>query len=298
MFKDLSKKIIFTIAYTDQFQYPLTKEEIYLRIIGNHKKVSFKFFENLLKKLVTNDKISLINGLYFLKGSEKTVGLRVNRNAYSQIKWGEAEDFVKLVKFIPWIKGVAVTGSLAVNNARKNDDIDFLIVTQNSRLWLTRIIIVLIAQIKGRKRSWDNEEANSWCLNLWLEEKTLKLPNRLKNIYGAFEVCQAIWIYEKGNTKSMFFQLNNWVIKYLPNFYLFQKNNNDKLISVKNSSQLSALKYLLDVLNQILFYLQFLYMKPHMTKESVGVNFAFFHPRDTKKLIFSKWFRKFSNYTI
>ena len=289
MSKGLNNKIILSLAYTDQFKYPLTKEEIFLRIIGKDTFVSPEKIEKTLKKMVLDKEISSGNEFYFLNGSEKNIKSRLKRKTYSKKKWQEVQEFVKLMKFIPWINGVAVTGSLSVDNAKKNDDIDFLIVTKKNRLWLSRVFVVLLLFLKGKKRSWNGDEDNSWCLNFWLDDTSLKLPKRLHNIYGAFEVCQAIWVYDREDIKKSFFELNNWAEPYLPNYFSFQKNNKSYLqkpIFVRDIP-------LLDVANRILFFIQYLYMKRHMTKERVDENFAFFHPRDTKKQIFKNWLRKY-----
>jgi len=39
-----------------------------------------------------------------------------------------------------------------MNNAKRSDDIDFLIVTGANRLWLTRALAVLLIELLGRRR--------------------------------------------------------------------------------------------------------------------------------------------------
>ena len=293
MFKDLSTKIILAISYTDQFKYPLTKEEIFLRLIGESNFISLEDVTSKLDSLVDEEKIFSSEGFYFLKPGVGRVETRLRRKKYSLKKWLEVKEFAELMKFIPWIRGVAVTGSLAVNNAKKNDDVDFLIITQEKRLWLSRVLVAFFLLLKGKKRSWSGAEANSWCLNFWLNEACLELPDRLKNIYGAFEVAQAIWVYDRGDIKKKFFESNNWAEKFLPNYFNFQKKNKSFIVKNNSNFGLSIFNFLLDLINHILFLVQYLYMKPHMTSEKVDKSFAFFHPRDTKKQVFSRWLRKF-----
>ncbi len=292
MFKDLGNKIILSLSYIDQFQYPLTKEEIFLRIIGKNNTFTLREVEKELVNLVSSGKLCSDKGFYSLEGSNSHVLTRLKRSKHSRRKWLEVEEFVSVVKHIPWIKAILVTGSLAVNNAKKNDDIDFLIIVKKNRLWIVRVLTVIFAFIKGKKRSWNGVDSNTWCLNLWLEDTSLKLPKRLRNIYGAFEISQAVWVFDRENSKNKFFELNSWAQEFLPNYFYFQKNNKAEIRSGKSKDYLFTGLFL-NITNNILFFLQYLYMRPHMTTEKVEKNFAFFHPRDTKKLVLGQWIRKF-----
>ncbi len=293
MRKGLSDKIILSLSYTDQFQYPLKKEEIFLRILGQGNSLTLTDVEFELSKMVIARKIFVKNDFYFLKGSSKHIHTRIKRKTFSQKKWIEVGEFVGIARHIPWIKGILVTGSLAVDNVIENDDIDFLIITQKNRLWISRILAVLIVFSKGRKRSWNGRFSNTWCLNLWLDEESLELPVRLKNVYGAFEICQAVWAYDRGDTKRKFFNLNMWAKKILPNYYIYQKRIIPLVLDTESNNINLFLDFVLNGLNSILFILQYLYMKPHMTSERVEKNFAFFHPRDTKRQLLGRWFRKY-----
>ena len=293
MIKGLDNKILLSLSYTDQFKYPLTKEEIFLRIIGREKSLSINKLETELVKMVSSGKIFVKNNFYFLKGSGNHIYTRIKRKQYSQKKWFEVEEFIRVVRLIPWIKGVLVTGSLAVNNVIENDDIDFLIIVQANRLWISRILVVFFTFLNGKKRSWNGAYSNTWCLNLWLDDNSLELPQRLRNIYGAFEICQAVWIYDKGGTKNQFFDLNKWAKKFLPNYFAFQKEVDSLETSVLSHTTNLLADFVLKELNNLLFIFQYLYMRPHMTSEKVKKNFAFLHPRDTKKQILGRWLRTY-----
>lgn len=294
MLKDLNNRILLILSYTDQFKYPLTKEEIFLRVIGqSDRSLTIKKIEKKLLELVLAGKVAVKDNFYFIKGSDKYIDVRIKRKIYSQKKWLEAKEFVRLIKIIPWVKAVLVTGSLAVDNVIENDDIDFLIITQENRLWISRILVVLFAFLKGKKRSWYGKFHNTWCLNLWLDDKSLELPERLRNVYGAFEICQAVWVYDRGNTKQVFFDLNIWAKTFLPNYFVFQKETVPYEISSSGKATNLFIDFFLNKLNSFSFFLQYLYMRPHITSEKVNKNFAFFHPRDTKKQVLGRWLKTY-----
>ncbi len=302
MINGLEERILLIFSHTFQFSYPLTKEEIILRFVGNIEDISDADLIKSLSKLLADGRLFFTNGFYHIDRDGESVKIRLNRMAYSKEKWNEVESFVRKVRKLPSVLGILVTGSLALDNVTKNDDIDFFIITENNRLWLTRIIISIFTLFSGKKRSWHGRFQNTWCLNMWLEIDQIKLPDRLRNIYGSFEVVQAVWVYDKKNTKEQFFTINSWAKNYLPNYYEFQKNNSSRISKndlnniINNNLSVVENKLVnkfLNLLNYLAYYIQKLYMIPHITREKVGKSFAFFHPRDTKKIILGKWYRKY-----
>jgi rfaE bifunctional protein nucleotidyltransferase chain/domain len=294
---NFTKSLILTLAYTEQFSFPLNAGELYLRLITHglddwwlmDRGAQRKIFVNSLGDLVSYDVLGYADRMFYLNKVD-SIKIRQKRQIYSQDKLKEAEDLVGIIKFLPFILGVVVTGSLAVKNAKKDDDIDFMIITKKNRLWLARIILVLFATIKGKRRSFAKEEKNSWCFNLWLEETDFVMPLERRSIYEAYEIVQAKWLLDRGNTKQKFFENNNWVKKYVPHLYLHQKNSKT-FIESKDFGYFPVIDELVTVLNWIFYKFQILYMKPHITREKVAKTHAFFHPRDTKGQILENWKR-------
>jgi hypothetical protein len=286
----LAQRILLTLAYTEQFNFPLNKKELYSRLLVPHF-VKLKLFNLVLDLLLQQKLIILFDNYFFVHGlnskiMKKYVDTREEREQISQVKWNELGDFVSFARHIPFITGIAITGSLAVNNTIKDDDIDFMIVTSPNRLWITRLIIIVYASIKGKRRSFAKEESNSFCFNLWVEESDMQLPINSRSVYEAYEVVQAVWLVSKNNVASRFRNLNSWTNKKVNvNKYDFK----DIETGSDWSKNFFILSILISLINQFSFYFQYLYMKPHMTREKVSKSHAFFHPRDTKAVIFKKW---------
>lgn len=331
----ISSRILLTLSYTEQFDFPLNKKELYSRLLISCF-VDLKNFNSALSFLKNKNLIKYFDGYFFVTGlsnkkMEKLSKTRKKRAQFAVKKWQELNEFVGFAKYIPFITGVAVTGSLAVNNTIKDDDIDFMVVTTPGRLWITRLIVILYSSLKGKRRSFAKEEANSWCFNLWIEETDLQLPVNSRSVYESYEVIQAVWVLSKNNVSSKFEILNNWVKKfvYFSKFNIIKSSDSvsiynnvnntintenrdiivdDSLGGLKNkvkievetegadenkkedwSNNVFILSEILYLLNLVAFYFQYLYMKPHMTREKVSKSHAFFHPRDTKSAVFSNW---------
>ena len=155
----LQKSILSTIAYYDSLDYPLTSFEVFKYLINPLHIASFywdsvsesKLFEpvelgrfssitlfNIRKILESNELKKFIgekNGFYSLKGREEIIRTRIDRQKIADQKWKKAKKIIKLLQIVPYLKMVAVSGSLALNNTREESDFDLLIVAKSKRIW-------------------------------------------------------------------------------------------------------------------------------------------------------------------
>lgn len=305
MYISEAEVVLLTIAYTDQFSFPLKTSEVCQRLLicsFSQKKVF-----QILKKLADKELIFQNNGYWQLKTqsansqSATSFQLRLAREKLSQARWSEVNELIRIVGWIPWVKGIAVTGSFAMRNAGYKSDIDFMIVTAPRRLWMSRLLVVLIAWLAGKRRTWHGDEENSWCFNLWLDSKNLRLLANKQTIYSAYEVCQAKWVLDKDNLAQKFYQENNWVERFLPSYYqknLIKNKAQQEQGQALRQAQVLNLRLILcwpwfgflAFVNLVVYALQLIYMYPHMTREKVFLGVAYFHPRNTKGLIYQGWY--------
>lgn len=205
----VSKAILRTIAYADIFDYPLTGPEIRKFLISEAPQK----IPDLLQG------VAQTNGLYFLKGREKTVAIRRKREQWSREKMKIAQRVTGWLKLIPTIKMVAVTGALAMNNADRNDDIDLLIVTSRNRLWLTRLLTVLLVElVSSRRHPGDKVVTDKICLNMFLDEDYLAVPKKERDLFSGHEVCQLKPLWDKDHCYQKFSEANLWSKKFLANW--------------------------------------------------------------------------------
>lgn len=197
----MKKAILRTLAYADVFDYPLTAEELYRFLIGQKGRPDYQ------------------DGFYFLKGRQGIVALRKKRERWSKEKLKIAQRVAKWLRLVPTIKMVAVTGALAISNSDKEDDIDLLIVTSKNRLWLTRLLTVLLVELVAqRRRPKDKEIKDKICLNMFLDEAHLGVPKKEQDLFSAHEVCQLKPLWEREGVYQKFLKKNQWVKQFLPNW--------------------------------------------------------------------------------
>jgi len=134
---ELEWSILQTIAYADIFSYPLTLDEIHHYLIGSEATK-----QQVQDTLNGNNNITKIDEFYALPNREHTVEIRQRRQQIAADFWPIALKYGRLIGSLPFVRMVAVTGSLAVDNTENNNDIDYLIVTEPGSLWVCRLFIV------------------------------------------------------------------------------------------------------------------------------------------------------------
>lgn len=207
--KKIQNDILATLAYFDLFHYPLTEKEIYLFLPGSCDKRQLKRMLNEMvdKKYICKfqDFFSLISDPYLIE--RRNVGYA---KAIEVLK--TAKKVASLLSLFPYVKGVAVSGSLSKYYADEHSDIDFFIITAKNRLWIARSITHLLKKI-----SFLFGKQHLLCMNYFIDEQHLKIAE--KNIFTATEVVtllpmQGASVFEK------FYASNRWTEEYLPNQFM------------------------------------------------------------------------------
>lgn len=294
----LEDAMLSTLAYHGIFDYPLRISEIHNFLIG--KKVKEETVKKEVPKLINARRIGEQNSFLYLKGRKSITKLRLKRKDYSQKKLDKAKFYAQVLKLIPSIKLVAVSGALAMGNSHKADDIDLVIVTAKNFLWTTRFFAnILLWPFKRDPQGL--KKSDRACLNLFLEESALKIKDQ--NLYTAHEIAQLKLLWDRNKTYSRLIKSNNWFLKYLPNWKPEKNAEAKKQGATMGSTQgRSSFKQKSDLvfkpLETILKNFQLAYMKSKITTEKIGDKQLFFHPKKTEKSVLSKYRQKLKNFGI
>jgi predicted nucleotidyltransferase len=286
----LDRAVLVTVAYTDQFSYPLILDEVVSRCLIQEipRGVSINEIEQSLKRLIQRHFLESLtlehDTFFFLPGRKGVVSARKRAEAAAAEKQHEIQTVLTFLKKLPCLSAVYITGSQAMNSATLQSDIDFMMITTPNRLWLTRVIVSLFAQLHGKRRSWNKEEPGSWCFNLWLDADHLQVHSSKQDSYRAYEVYQAQLLYDRDHVAEKFLQENAWVSTYL-NAY----SDGMKSTSQKQQRSTGLFNQFFSGIDWIAWKIQEAYMARHRTVEKVGRGFAFFHPRDTGRMIQDGW---------
>jgi len=198
----------------------LPRNEMDLRSATEKTKKYFKYFDYEPNQAEID---------YWLIGTKITKNSKkpkiTNRWAIEKIIL--AQKMSERLKFFPGIKMIAITGSVAANNCKEEDDIDIMIVTAKNALWVVRPLFLILLSLFfiRRKRGNNHHLKDQFCLNLWLDESAITLAKEKRNLYTAHEVLQIIPLLNKDKTYEKFITKNSWTKEYFATAYHFTTKN-------------------------------------------------------------------------
>lgn len=202
----IKENILETLAYFDLFDYPLSRAEIYLFL---RKKHDFDVFEDALRGLLNSGIIHQFDRFYTLKNDQYLVVRRNegNKKAAELIKIAEKVGNL-LIRF-PYVRGIAISGSLSKNYADDGSDVDLFIITAKNKLWIARTIMHCF-----KKLTFLVNKEHLFCMNYYIDEQQLEIAE--KNLYTAIEIATLIPL-QGDIVFERFFAANAWTREHLPN---------------------------------------------------------------------------------
>lgn len=283
----ISDSIIQTLAYSTHFSFPLTLEEIHMRLCSSEP-CSLERVFGTLKSMLKAKTICRAGNYYHLPGGKSLVMRRLKRAKLSAPQLQRARSLALRLGRTPGVLAIYLTGSLAMHNSDLNSDIDFMIIAQNHRLWTARLLLTLYTSLLGLRRTpHSTHNTGKLCLNLYLTPHSYLIPKEKHSLYTSYELIQAIPLYDPTNTHMDLLAANSWISKFLPNFSseaqtpLQNTNANTAEQAVSGKSSFwSGANHLFDLFESLAYHLQLLYMHPKLTREYVTPDSAFFHPHD------------------
>lgn len=298
----LTQAILRTLIYSDIFDFPLRISEIHRYLIG------FSCSEEELSKLLyTNNTnvteytrmgINQWQGYFYLGDKKEMVAQRIKREKIAKDKLEKAKKLTAILKIIPWIKMVTVTGRVAALNCEEKDDIDLMIVTETNRLWLSRACEWFLLSLLGcRRKPYQTENLkDKLCPNMYLSEENLELPHQ--DLFTANELARVKVIWETNDTYQKLVEANRWIYKFLPNWKVRRQFSNSKSQNpnLKQISKvfiwnlaLGAWNFCFDYLERLSKLGQLKYMQKHQTTEVVKEDLLMFHPKDMRKKVLGEF---------
>lgn len=117
--------------------------------------------------------------------------------------------YSRIIAGFPFVRGVALSGSLSKYAAGENADIDYFIITEANRLWIARTLLHLFKKI-----TFLTGHQHCFCMNYFIDESALELDDR--NLYTAIELATLLPAYNP-NLLQRLAEANPWVLQFLPN---------------------------------------------------------------------------------
>src|SRR3989344_2790906 len=222
----LKDAILATVVYYDVFDFPLTSFEAH-RYLINPKRLSHKTeamgdislteILNELDKLVESGKLFGKFGFYFLPGRSELAELRIEREKIAAQKWRRLRRLAWWLQMSPWVRGIFVSGSMALGNTTIESDFDILVIVQAGRLYAGRLLLsALTSLMRSRRTRYQQIAPDKFCFNHFITTDHLTIDH--PSLYNAQTYVHLVPLMIDRQLAASFFAANLWINKYVYNF--------------------------------------------------------------------------------
>ncbi|HKP51581.1 MAG TPA: hypothetical protein VJ183_02910 [Chloroflexia bacterium] len=210
---DAPTAVVAALVYADLFDYPLTMGELYRFQVGT------SYGQEEISRVAgelsdAGGPISVDGDYYSLRGREGIFNIRPRRERASERVWRRAHLWSRWMARTPFVRMIAVTGALSMNNLSGRPDIDLLVVTEPGRVWVCRRLLVL--QVRLARLFGDD-----LCPNYILSTSNLQLDQR--DFFTAHELAQMVPLKGEAIYRWMLGE-NFWARQFLPAAFAPAKN--------------------------------------------------------------------------
>jgi len=195
------------LLYFDVFSYPLTREEL-LHLAGYPEKNAGQIEESL-ESMVLKGWIKQEGGFYYIGPGDHFVKRRIDGNLLAQKRMKAAQRYSRIISWFPFVRGVFLSGSISKGFMADHDDIDYFIITEPGRLWLSRTLLTLF------KKIFLLNSYRNFCINYFVDTQNIYIPEQ--NIFTATEIVFTVPTFNLSMHEE-FLKTNSWTLLYYPTF--------------------------------------------------------------------------------
>jgi len=230
---DLEHAVYQTIRYANLFDMPVTVTNVWRALLVpdperslppevRHQRwhgqsaVRMAAVRQALDELCAQGVVEKERGYYFLASRSDMYAIRQRRFVLAQHKWQLTRRAAAWLKLAPFVRMIALSGSLAVANTKPSSDLDLFVVVQRGHIWTGRLLILLVSQALGlRRKHWNVEAPDKVCLNHYVASHALTIPTDIRNMYTAMLYQHLVPVY--GMPTFLAFQRANagWIKRFL-----------------------------------------------------------------------------------
>jgi hypothetical protein len=200
--------VLQTVIYASLFDYPLTLPQLEASLVGIRAGAdtiaSWWRSSDLLQSA-----IECRDGWYFPAGRCDLIATRSRREVLSRTLLARDRGLLALVSRMPFVRMVALSGSLAHLNAEGAADLDLFVITAPNRVWSVTVATLVMARLLGWRRRL--------CLNYVVSERAMAIEPR--DLFSANQIIHLKPI-TGGRVFERFVKTNSFVRDFYPNFEL------------------------------------------------------------------------------
>ena len=200
----LQKGIGNTLCYHSIFNYDLTSLETYRYLIG----------ESGSREEIASSQISHGNYDYEKQTQRRLDAWLLIAKAQSVIN--------KIIRYLPNIMLVAVSGGTGALDSKDNSDIDLFVICKPHTKWLTRASLLIYFRLSNQLVNTtfhNNQNHGRFCVNLIIEDIPEELNQTEQDLYTCMEIAHLKVVFNRQHSFQRFINANAWIANFLPNWW-------------------------------------------------------------------------------
>jgi len=224
----LRESILATIVYYDILNFPLTLFEIKKFLIHPARlrpaaqssveaPPSLSDIQKEIDGLAAAKKVVQQNGFYFLNGRNNLCVQRAEKEKISAQKWKKLLKAARWFAAVPYLRGIFVGGSMAINNTAEEGDFDILAVARVGRLYTCRLFLSLAASLFGaRRKRFDKVAPDKFCFNHYIVDTVPGIEHQ--SLFNAQSYASLTPILAGEELFEKFYGANEWIQNFILSF--------------------------------------------------------------------------------
>jgi hypothetical protein len=195
-----------SVIYASLFDYPLTLEQLHQTLLESDQTP-----QEILATYTSSEMLQTLveyrEGFLFPRGRRELLTERHLREARSRAFLTRHHRLLTLVCALPYVRMVALSGSIAHLNLDGDGDLDLFIVTRGRRVWSVTVAVVILAKLMRQRRIV--------CANFVVADSQLTLEQQ--DLFTANQVIHLKPLVGQ-DVFSELLAANPFVARFYPNF--------------------------------------------------------------------------------
>ena len=195
-----------SVIYASLFDYPLTLPQLRESLLGESadERTLMDWYRGSEYLQATIDSCE---GYFYPRGRHDLLSTRAVRERTSRALLRQLCGPLAWVTRLPFVRMVAVSGSLAHLNADAQAELDLFVVTSPRRVWTVTVTTLVLGRLLGWRRHL--------CLNYVVSERTLWVAPA--DLFSANQIVHLQPVMGE-STYRRFLDANRFVERFYPNF--------------------------------------------------------------------------------
>ena len=196
-----------SVVYASLFDYPLTLAQLRQTLIESTQTPS-QVLAAFNGGAALQEVLEFRDGFFFPKGRADLLEERRRREARSRAFLLRHRRLLRLICALPYVRMVALSGSIAHLNLEGSGDLDLFIVTRGRRVWSATLAVLLLSKAMRRRRIV--------CANFVVADSRLVLEQQ--DLFTASQVIHLKPLIGRDVFQQLL-QANPFVFRFYPNFH-------------------------------------------------------------------------------